>query len=88
MSGDMKPFSRRTRIILSVVVWIFLAPLIWGFSQFAWWLGVGVAVLSIWMTYDYIKRGNLASEIEEGLSRGAAAFGEGASDVLGHDDRE
>ena len=86
MGKDMQPFSRRTRIVLAVVAWLFLIPLLIGFWMFAWWLGLGLAALSIWFTYDYIKRGDLASEIEEGLSRGAGMLGKGATEVMGRDD--
>ncbi len=71
MGKDMQPLSRNARIVLSVVIWLFLIPLIIGFWLFAWWLGLGMALPSAWFTYDYIKRGDLAGEIEEGLSRGS-----------------
>ena len=83
----MQPLSKRTRIVVSVVMWMFLGPLVIGFSMLALWLGVGLAVLLIWFTYDYIKRGNLAGEIEEGLSRGGGLFGKGATEVMGRGDK-
>ena len=86
MGKDMQPLSRNARIVLSVVIWLFLIPLIIGIWLFAWWLGLGMALLSAWFTYDYIKRGDLAGEIEEGLSRGAGMLGKGATEALGRDD--
>lgn len=86
MAGDMQPLKRRGRIVVSIVVWPLIAILIWGFFQWAWWLGVGVAAIAIWSTYDYIRKGGFATDIVEGLSREGRAVGEGATEVFGHDD--
>ena len=86
MGTDMQPLSKKARIVVSVVVWLILGPLLVGFWMFAWWFGAGLAVGSIWLTYDYIRRGDLAGEIEEGLSRTSELFGKGAIEVMGRDD--
>jgi hypothetical protein len=86
MAGDMQPLKRRGRMLVSLAAWIVIAPLCWGFFQFAWWLGVGLALALLWVTYDYIRKGDMAGDIEGKLSRGAGMFGKGAEEVLEHDD--
>ena len=87
MAGDMQPLKRRGRIIVSILAWLIIGPLCWGFGQMAWWLGVGLAVLLLWVTYDYIRKGDMAGNIEEGLSRGAGMIGKGAEEALGRDEK-
>lgn len=86
MGTDMQPLSKKARIAVSVVAWLFLVPLLIGFWMFAWWLGAGLAVALAWLTYDYIRRGDFAGEIEEGISRGSGFLGKGATEVMGRDD--
>ena len=87
MGKHMQPLSRKARIILSFVVWLFLIPLLIGFSMFAWWFGAGLAAMLAWFTYDYIRRGDFAGDVEEGLSRGGGLFGKSATEVMGRDDK-
>ena len=69
-----------------IAVWPFLALLIWGFFQWAWWLGVGLAVALLWVTYDYIRKGDMVDYVEGGVSRVGESLGKGAEEVMGHDE--
>ena len=86
MPGDTPPLKRRTRILIAIAAWIIIGPLCWGFFQFAWWLGVGLAVLLLWVTYDYIRKGDMVDYIQEGMSREGDRLGKGAEEVLGHEE--
>ena len=64
--GSEKPSTRRTRIIVSVIVWAVLIPVfVFLWMDMAWWtlLPIGLAA---WGTWGYIKRGGWAHMADEG----------------------
>ena len=88
MSGDAQPLSRRARIMLSVIIWLPLSLMLLGFFLWAWWFGALMTAIAMWLTYDYIRRGDMAGHVERTLSSGAGLFGQGATHVLGHDEKK
>lgn len=61
--------TKRQRIIVATLVWVILGPLVVGFLSMSWVFGVILAGIAVWTTWDYIRKGDLADHIGEGLSK-------------------
>ena len=73
-------------MVLAIVVWIVVAPLLVGFFLWAWWFGLLMAAIAIYTTYDYIRSGGFADEVDR-LGRAAGrTFVEGVSKTVGRTD--
>jgi len=91
MTGSDVTFTRGQRIVVSAVVWLLVGPLIIGFTLMIWWMGLALFAMAAWTTYDYVRKGDMAGHITEGMSQmGKVAKGgeivlkgeEGADDGL------
>ena len=91
MTGSDVTFTRGQRIVVSAVVWLLVGPLIIGFTMMIWWMGLALFAMAAWTTYDYVRKGDMAGHITEGMSQmGKVAKGgeivlkneEGADDGL------
>ena len=69
MAGKDVTFTRRQRILVSAVVWLLVGPLIIGFTMLIWWMGLALFAMAAWTTYDYVRRGDMAGHITEGMSQ-------------------
>jgi membrane protein implicated in regulation of membrane protease activity len=62
-------FSRRQRIVIAALVWVILAPLIVGFLYLSWIFGLILAGVAVWTTWDYVRKGDMAGHVSEGMSK-------------------
>jgi hypothetical protein len=67
--GEERDFTRRQRVIVAAVAWVFVGPLVVGLTILSWFLGIGLAAIAVWTTWDYIRKGDLAGHVAEGMSR-------------------
>ena len=65
---------------------MFVGPLVVGFFLWAWWLGLGLLVIVGWTTWDYIRKGDLAGHVAEGMSK-EGYVAKGAEEAFGHPQR-
>ncbi len=72
-----KPPSKRARIAWLVGAWVvFIGPFTVLF--FMWgglWFGVPALALAVWFSYDYLRRGGFAEDIDDFVSMGGRAVG-------------
>lgn len=61
--------TRRQRIVVAALIWVVVAPLVVGFHYLSWVFGVILAAVAIWTTWDYIRKGDMAGHIGEGMSK-------------------
>ena len=75
-----KPPSKKVRIAWLVGAWlVFIGPFTVLF--FMWggvWLGLPALALALWLTYDYLKRGDMFGPIDAMMSGEGRIFGEWA----------
>lgn len=65
MAYRERPTTRRTRIVLSVIMWVLVGvPMMLGFwNWFGWWSLLLLAG-GIWLTKDYIKQGDMFGTVD------------------------
>ena len=71
---EEKPLTKRTRIIIVVVLWIVATPLlvaVWVF--FSWWT-LALVAAAVWATYDYVKRGDQFGAADSWVTREGTLF--------------
>ena len=86
MGTEEKPLSRKQRILLSAIVWLVAGPILVGLSFINIFIGLAIAALLVWTTYDYIRRGDMAGHVVEGVSK-SGYVARGAEEAFGHEDR-
>lgn len=86
MGTQEKRLSHRQRIFVSGVVWLVASPVLIGLSFISIYLGLGIVALALWTTYDYIRRGDMAGQVVEGVSKSGYVT-RGAEEAFGHEDR-
>jgi hypothetical protein len=72
---------------VSAVVWLVASPVLIGLLFINIYLGLGIVVLALWTTYDYIRRGDMAGHVVEGVSK-SGYVARGAEEAFGHEDRD
>jgi hypothetical protein len=87
MGTGEKPLSRKQRILLSAVVWLVAGPVLIGLLFINIFIGLGIGALFIWTTYDYIRKGDMAGHVTEGVSK-SGYVARGAEEAFGHEDRD
>lgn len=90
--AEERNLTRRQRIVVSVLVWVFVGPLVVGFLVMSWVFGLILAAVAVWTTWDYIRRGDVAGHVTDGISKsGYVAKGVEETffggDPFDHDDR-
>ena len=50
-------------------MWVIVGPLVVGFFVMSWVFGLVVAAVVTWTTWDYIRKGDMAGHIAEGMSK-------------------
>lgn len=61
--------TREQRAIVAAFAWVLIGPVVVGFGFIAWWLGLGLFLIAAWTTWDYIRKGDMAGRIGEGMSK-------------------
>ena len=56
-------------MIVAALIWVMVGPLIVGFIMISWIFGLIMAAVAIWTTWDYVRKGDMAGYISEGMSR-------------------
>ena len=84
--GSEKPLSKRGRIIAIVAVWLLVGiPVLVFFWMVNIWLALVALLLGGWATWDYLKRGDMFSQIDHAVSHHVRT-GEDATDRIGKPD--
>lgn len=67
--GSEQPISKRTRVVMVVLSWVVIGiPLFVGlWFWFGWWALILLAG-AVWATFDYMKRGDMYSQVDHGVS--------------------
>lgn len=78
--------TRRQRAIVAAFAWILIGPMVLGFGLIAWWLGLGLFLIAVWTTWDYIRKGDLAGHIGEGMSK-SGLVAQGFEESFGRPDK-
>lgn len=83
--GTEKPLSKRGRIIAIVVFWLVVGipvlVLLWMGNI---WLALAALPFAIWASWDYLKRGDMFSQIDHAVSHHVRT-GEEAKNRFGKD---
>ena len=68
--GEEKDISKRARLVIVALLWMVLGiPLFVGlWFWFGWWALVLFAG-AVWATLDYIRRGDMFSQVDHAASR-------------------
>lgn len=84
--GSEKPITKRTRVVLTVVLWLiigvpfFVAMWFW----MGWWV-LPFLALAVWATVDYMRRGDMFSSVDHAVSHHIRT-GEDSQSRFGTDD--
>ncbi|MEN8235027.1 MAG: hypothetical protein ABFR89_08930 [Actinomycetota bacterium] len=87
MGNSEKSFTRNQRIALSGAIWLVIGPMIIGFFFIAWPFGLLMLAMAAWTTRDYIRKGDMAGHIAEGMSR-EGRVADGATEAFGREDTD
>ena len=67
--GTERPLTARGRIIAIIVFWLIVGfpvlVLLWMWNI---WLAVVALPFGLWATWDYLKRGDMFSQVDHGIS--------------------
>ncbi|NNF69847.1 MAG: hypothetical protein HKN01_08765 [Acidimicrobiia bacterium] len=78
---EEKPLTRRQRLIILGIVWVFGVP----FSVALWlllgWIGVALILAMVWTSWDYYRRGEMVESMD-----GIGKLGGYLTDAFGDDD--
>jgi len=58
--SEERDFTRKQRIIVVGLAWIVAVPLVIGFFVLNFWLGLVLAAVVLFTTWDYIRKGDTA----------------------------
>jgi hypothetical protein len=79
--------TRRQRAIVAAFAWILIGPVVVGFGFIAWWFGLGLFFIAAWTTWDYIRKGDMAGHIGEGMSK-SGMVAKGFEESFGRPDKD
>ncbi|MDJ0923201.1 MAG: hypothetical protein QNJ77_01460 [Acidimicrobiia bacterium] len=84
--GTEKPISPRTRLILVVVLWIVVGiPVFVALWLWAGWWSLLLLAAAVWATWDYMKTGDMFSQVDHSISHHIHT-GEDGESRFGKDD--
>ncbi len=67
--GSEKSLSKRGRIIATVVFWLLVGiPVLAVMWVWSFWLALVVLPFGVWATWDYLKRGDMFSQVDHSVS--------------------
>lgn len=58
--SEERDLTRKQRIIVAVLAWIVAVPLVIGFFFLNVWLGLVLAAVVLFTTWDYVRKGDTA----------------------------
>ena len=61
--------TRTQRALVAAAIWIIVGPLVVGFFMINWILGLVLGGIAVWTTWDYIRKGDMAGHVGEGMSK-------------------
>jgi hypothetical protein len=61
MPYEEKPSTRRNRVVIAGLMWLVLILFFVGLGFLLGWLSLLFTVGSVWLTYDYVRRGSIAN---------------------------
>ena len=83
--GTEKPLSKRGRITATIVFWLVgglpILVMLWLVNI---WLAVVALAFGLWATWDYLKKGDMFSQVDHGMSHHVRT-GEDAKSRFGKD---
>ena len=83
--GTEKPLSKRGRIIATVAFWLVVGlPVLALFWTVNVWLAVVALPFGLWATWDYLKKGDMFSQVDHAISHHVRT-GEDAKNRFGKD---
>ena len=84
--GTEKPISKRTRVVIILVLWLIVCvPFFVGmWFLMGWWVLLFLAV-AVWATVDYMRRGDMFSSVDHSVSHHIRT-GEDGESRFGTDD--
>jgi len=84
--GTEKPISKRTRVVIILVLWLIVGvPFFVGmWFLMGWWVLLFLAV-AVWATVDYMRRGDMFSSVDHSVSHHIRT-GEDGESRFGTDD--
>ena len=78
--GTEKPISPRTRLILVVILWVVVGiPVFAALWMWTGWWSLLLLAAAVWATWDYLKRGDMFSQIDHSISHHIHTGEEGKS---------
>ena len=63
--SEEKSLTRKQRIVISAFAWIVAVPLVVAMFFINVWLGVVFAVVVLFTTWDYIRKGDFGGHAED-----------------------
>ena len=84
--GTEKPISKRTRVVIIVLLWLVIGvPFFVGMGFWMGWWVLPFLALAVWATIDYMRRGDMFSSVDHGVSHHVRT-GEDGKSRYGTDD--
>ena len=77
MPYEEKPSTRQRRIVIAALLWLILGPLLIGLFYLMGWWGLIFATGSVWLTWDYIRKGSFVDA--DDVTRAGGWAGKGRS---------
>lgn len=84
--GTEKPISARTRLIIVATLWVVIGiPIFVGLWFWTGWWSLLLLAMAAWATWDYVKSGDMFSQIDHSISHHIHT-GEDGKDRIGQGD--
>lgn len=84
--GTERPLPKRGRTIATVVFWLLVGiPVQLLLEASSIWLALVALPFGMWATWDYLKKGDMLSQVDHGISHHVRT-GEDGSSRFGKDD--
>lgn len=78
--GTEKPIAKRTRVLIVAVLWVIIGiPLFAGLWFWAGWWSLLLLAPAIWATWDYVKTGDMFTQVDHSFSHHVRTGEEGES---------
>ena len=67
--GTEKPITKRTRVAIIAVLWVIVGiPVVVALWFWTGWWSLLLLALAVWATWDYIKSGDMFSQVDHSIS--------------------
>ena len=63
--SEEKGLTRKQRVAVSAIAWVVAVPFVVGMFFVNVWLGAVVAVIVLFTTWDYIRKGEFGGGVQE-----------------------